>query len=427
MRVSMTIMFGKLRNVTMKMSSTVFIIHEPSHFRGTDSTLHLQIDRRGGNGFTDAISYTLIHVSLREDPLPMTTAETILIVDDNPTILNMLGAFLEQTSLHVCTATSGDAALEIAQDVPLDLILLDVMMPNIDGFEVCRRLKANATTQDIPVIFMTALSEPEDEVNGLHLGAVDYITKPFRKEIVLARINTHLALRKFQTLLKQQNAALDAYARTVAHDLKNPLSNIMSCVNYLLGNRSALEPEEQNDYLKLIKLSGARALMITQELLILAGVRRGEVSIQPLDMAAIISRVQDQLSPMIEAYQGMVIVPDTWPLAEGHTAWVEMVWINYLSNGLKYGGSPPCLELGATRQSDGMIRFWVLDRGQGLTREAQARLFTEFTRLEGTDAEGHGLGLSIARRIIERLGGAVGVESEVGHGSKFFFTLPAIE
>jgi signal transduction histidine kinase len=130
---------------------------------------------------------------------------------------------------------------------------------------------------------------------------------------------------------------------------------------------------------------------------------------------------------MIEEYGGEVITPITpelWPVAEGYTPWVEEVWINYLSNGLKYGGHPPRLEVGATPQDDGMIRFWVKDNGPGLDAEEQARLFAEFTRLGKVRAQGHGLGLSIVRRIMEKLGGQAGVESEVGQGSLFYFTLP---
>ncbi|NIU99771.1 MAG: hybrid sensor histidine kinase/response regulator, partial [Phycisphaerae bacterium] len=128
----------------------------------------------------------------------------------------------------------------------------------------------------------------------------------------------------------------------------------------------------------------------------------------------------------IEEYRGEIIFPKTWPVAQGYAPWIEEVWTNYLSNALKYGGRPPRLELGAKRQSDGMIRFWVRDNGPGLKPETQATLFTEFTRLTEVRAQGHGLGLSIVRRIIEKLGGEVGFDSEnvPGQGSAFYFTLP---
>jgi two-component system sensor histidine kinase/response regulator len=118
-------------------------------------------------------------------------------------------------------------------------------------------------------------------------------------------------------------------------------------------------------------------------------------------------------------------LPKTWPVALGYGPWVEEVWVNYLSNGLKYGGQPPRVELGATAQPDGQVCFWIRDNGSGIPPEAQTRLFTPFTRLDQVRAEGHGLGLSIVRRIVEKLGGQVGVKSEAGQGSVFTFTLPA--
>jgi two-component system sensor histidine kinase/response regulator len=164
----------------------------------------------------------------------------------------------------------------------------------------------------------------------------------------------------------------------------------------------------------------------------------------PLDMASIVAEAQQRLAHMIEGHQAEIVLSDTWPAATGYGPWVEEVWVNYLSNAIKYGGRPPRVELGfvvsacpdrsprappngATAQPDGMVCFWVRDNGPGLTSEEQARLFTPFTRLDQVRAKGHGLGLSIVRRIVEKLGGQVGVESEVGRGSVFTFTLPATD
>ena len=144
-------------------------------------------------------------------------------------------------------------------------------------------------------------------------------------------------------------------------------------------------------------------------------------------MAAILAEVQQHLVDMIEDSRAEIILPAHWPTALGYAPWIEEVWVNYISNGLKYGGTPPRLELGATPQNNAMIRFWVRDNGQGLSSEAQTILFTEFTRLDQIRVQGYGLGLSIVRRIIDKLGGQVGVESIVGQGSTFYFTLPYAE
>jgi len=142
-------------------------------------------------------------------------------------------------------------------------------------------------------------------------------------------------------------------------------------------------------------------------------------------MAAIVDAAQKRLAPLIAELQAEIVLPGAWPVALGHGPWVEEVWVNYLSNALKYGGRPPHIELGAAAQPDGTARFWVADDGAGLAPEDQARLFVPFTRLGQVRAEGYGLGLSIVRRIVDRLGGQVGVESAPGRGSVFFFTLPA--
>jgi signal transduction histidine kinase len=162
---------------------------------------------------------------------------------------------------------------------------------------------------------------------------------------------------------------------------------------------------------------------IIDELLLMAGLRKAEVELDHLDMASVVDEALGRLAYTIEERQAQIALPESWPLALGCGPWVEEVWGNYLSNALKYGGRPPRVELGGEEQADGMVRFWVRDNGPGLTPEEQERLFKSFERLDRMRAKGHGLGLSIVWRIVEKLGGEVGVESEVGRGSVFWFTL----
>jgi signal transduction histidine kinase len=171
---------------------------------------------------------------------------------------------------------------------------------------------------------------------------------------------------------------------------------------------------------------GRQGLSIIKELLLLASISKESIETEVLDMLEIIYNVRYRLQLMLEQSEGQLIEPPVWPMALGYGPWVEEVWDNYISNGLKYGGQPPVLELGATPQAGGMIRFWIKDDGEGLTPEEQAQLFTEFVRLDDVGVvEGNGLGLSIVRRIVNKLGGQVGVESQPGQGSTFYFTLPA--
>lgn len=355
--------------------------------------------------------------------------DTLLVVDDVPANVSVLLEFLTNAGFKVLVAKDGSTAIKrVAYGHP-DLILLDVMMPGKSGFEVCEILKSQAESQDIPIIFMTAVSDTVDKVKGLSLGAVDYITKPFQQEEMLARIKTHLNLRKLQQKLEKRNMELKAFARTVAHDLKNPINGIIGLCNLLLKQRvsDSLKSENQEKYLQWIAESGQKTIEIIDALLLLAGASQQDyVETRPLDMLPMINHVlETRLAQMVKDFQGEIRLAEIWPVALGYAPWVEEIWVNYLSNGLKYGGQPPHLELGANTQDDGIIRFWVRDNGPGMTKKAQAQLFTPFIRLHQDRADGHGLGLSIVRQIVEKLGGQAGVESAEGRGSVFYFTLLA--
>lgn len=351
-----------------------------------------------------------------------------MIIDDIHDNVKVLRAFLSHAGFDVLIASEGEEGLQITEHVHPDLILLDIMMPGMDGFEVCRRLKSQENTKDIPIIFLTALTEVVDKMKGFKLGAADYITKPFQQEEVLARVNTHITLRKQQQQLQKRNLELDAFAHTVAHDLKNPLSAIVNLTELFLEKYSANTPQDHDGIktLQFIEKSARRTINIINALLTLSGVsRHTDVTLKPLNMSQIIEQVIQQLASMIEEYQGQIDLPDSWPVALGYAPWIEEIWINYLSNGLKYGGQPPLMALGADTLDSGMIRFWVRDNGTGLSPDAIAQLFTPFTRLHHKRAEGHGLGLSIVQQIVEKLGGEAGVESKLDQGSLFYFTLPA--
>jgi signal transduction histidine kinase len=361
----------------------------------------------------------------------MSQKKSILVVDDTRENLRLLAEILTSRGYRVRPAPNGERALASIQKELPDLILLDIMMPEMDGYEVCRQLKADEQTRHIPVIFISALGEIFDKMRAFSSGGVDYITKPFQIEEVLARIQTHLSLeemrQKLQTQnqqLQEQNRELDAFAHTVAHDLKNPLARVSTSLRMVQMYGSNLDEEMQQ--LIQISLAGAHKMnSIIYELLLLASVRKEAVPLAPVNMVEVVNQALTRLSQMIEEYQPELVTPEGWPVALGYAPWIEEVWANYLSNGLKYGGRPPFLELGATPEAGGLIRFWVRDNGPGMTPEAQAMLFTEFTRFDKVRAQGHGLGLSIVRRILDKLGGQVGVESNPGAGSVFYFILPA--
>ena len=227
--------------------------------------------------------------------------------------------------------------------------------------------------------------------------------------------------------LHARNEELDAFAHTVAHDLKNPVSLVITSADLLADEQFAMDEQERIQCASTISHAGRKMDNIIQELLLLSQLRTVDVEKLPLDMAGIVEEARRQLAQMSTEYQAEITLPaaPVWPVTLGYGPWIEEVWVNYLSNAIKYGGKPPRVELGVETLPDGMVRFWVRDNGPGIPPEAQARLFTPFTRLDQVRARGHGLGLSIVRRIVEKLGGQAGVESAVGQGSLFYFTLPA--
>ncbi|NDJ77948.1 MAG: tetratricopeptide repeat protein [Chloroflexi bacterium] len=242
-----------------------------------------------------------------------------------------------------------------------------------------------------------------------------------------ARIAVAVDNARAHTELERLVAELDAFARTVAHDLKSPLTTIMGYSYLLLGdNLTSPSEAERRENAQIIVEMSEKMNTIIDALLLLSKVRStAEVTMENVNMAPLIRDVRRRLANLIDAYQADMKEPARWPLARGYAPWIEEVWSNYLSNALKYGGRPPVIELGADAQADGMVRFWVRDNGPGLSPEEQAQLFVPFTRLSQAQVEGHGLGLSIVQRIIEKLGGQVGIESTPGAGSIFSFTLPA--
>lgn len=357
----------------------------------------------------------------------------ILIVDDTPANLRLLSNMLTEQEYKVRAVVNGQMALTTTRAIPPDLILLDINMPGMNGYEVCQRLKTDEATRAIPIIFISALDEVQDKVKAFTVGGVDYITKPFQFEEVLARVETHLSLCRLQKELGQEIVArdkliaeLDAYAHTVAHDLKNPLTALIGFSELMLDRYEKMPPEQVERNLRVIAENGRRMTNIIEELLLLASVRQqGQVVMEPVDMAHVVSEVRARLADMIKRNDAELVAPDTWPVVLGHGAWVEEVWTNYISNAIKYGGKPPHIELGATSQEDGYVRFWVRDNGAGIAQEDQPRLFTPFERLSQARTEGHGLGLSIVQRIVEKLGGYVSLNSAPDQGSTFSFSLPA--
>jgi len=292
----------------------------------------------------------------------------------------------------------------------------------------------------MPVFFAFALALPSKVVEQLIAQStaelaqinlqleelVEARTAELRAEI-FERQQAQDSLSERTAELEKRNEELDAYAHTVAHDLKAPLASVIGFSDLLEKRSDKIASDKLAYYCSIIAQNGRKIVNIVDALLLLASVRKvEEVPMERLALPVIIEDIQRRLADAILQSNAEIIVPDHWPDVKGYQPWVEEILANYISNAIKYGGRPPRVEVGVAEHIDGHVRLWVRDNGRGLTPEEQARLFTPFTRLDQIRVQGYGLGLSIVQRIAEKLNGEVGVESTVGQGSTFYFTLPLL-
>lgn len=237
------------------------------------------------------------------------------------------------------------------------------------------------------------------------------------------------AMLQYTQELENQNAELDAFADSVAHDLRNPLSTIIGFAEALLEPFDDLTQQAQQAIIASIARVGRKMDSIIEELLLFARVRKMAVKSVPVDMGPLVDNVRQRLQQLIASHEAELTVPERWPLALAHGPWIEEVWANYISNAISYGGRPPKVILGADHVPDNRVRFWVCDNGTGVPPSLQKRIFHGFDHSSALRPQGHGLGLALVKRIIEKLNGTVELESPLqnGSGSRFSFTLPAAD
>ena len=370
-------------------------------------------------------------------PSPPPTAETIAIVDDEPANLTVLEATLSRAGYRVVLFPRGEWALAAAQEEPPDLGLFDVRMPGLDGYELCRRFKADERLRDIPIIFVSALSATEDIAAGFECGGVDYIAKPYREPEVLARVRTHLALRKAYLDLADQHARLqaleqhrDSLVHMLVHDLRGPLQVIRGYLELIEEGLIV----GQADSADLDNLQ--RAIRNTQQLDLMVTT---VVQLSRMESASI--PLQRRPVPVHELYQAaqMLAFPpkarleigvrmaESLPLLLCDLEVSARILANLLGNALKHTPDQTLIEFGAEPHPAG-VRLWVRDRGPGIPSQYHQLIFEKF----GVAAQPRdqrpgstGFGLAFCKLAVEAQGGTIGVESEPGQGSTFWFTLPA--
>jgi len=351
---------------------------------------------------------------------------TILIVDDTPANLSVLVDTLSESGYKLMVAEDGEDALAQTAHKQPDLILLDVMMPGLDGFETCRRLKAQAATRDIPVIFMTALTDTAEKVRAFGAGAVDYITKPIQHEEALARINTHLTIRRLQHELREQLALKERFMRIAGHDLRNPLCLIL--MSGELARRKSGTPAAA-EYLESIHSSAKQMRRIIDTFL---NIRKpGDENRSPMDRAdlnLIAAAVAAQNGPAAErkALTLELELAENVPFAKADAGSSYQALSNYVSNAIKF--HPPGGRIVIrTRLTELTIVTEVQDGGPGVPPAERAALFGEYARLSNRPTGGEestGLGLSIVKQLVEVEGGRVGADFPSSGGSVFWFEVP---
>ncbi len=360
--------------------------------------------------------------------------DEILIVDDMPANIRILGQLL-RSQYQIRIATSGEQALSIAaSENPPDLILLDVMMPGMDGYEVCRRLKKDTRLSNIPVIFITAKGEAEDETKGLEMGAVDYIVKPFSPSITLARVKTHLELKRQRDELAQMTLDLtelnhmkDNLLAVCSHDLRSPLNGILGFADLLL-EKEYLDPEDREG-LTHIKASGNVLLGLINDILDLSKARAEQVELkmEPVSLVAVIKTSISALKHLAVGKGQALDFEDQSDDAAilGNASTLGRVFNNLLSNAIKFTPEKGTIRITVEPGPEGKVRARVIDSGIGIPDEKIPYLFDQFTQTSqsGTSGEqGTGLGMSIVKEILEKHKVPISVESESGKGTCFKLT-----
>ncbi|MFK7921748.1 MAG: ATP-binding protein [Bacteroidia bacterium] len=314
--------------------------------------------------------------------------------------------------------------LKLVEDGRFDLVILDYDLPEINGLEVLERIQLIAP--NLPIVFATHFSDTKIAVEAIKKGALDYIAKG-ETDVFLRKIEHNLQdwLHIHDAKINQLNliADLKNYAQTVAHDLKNPLSTLKALTSLLSIDEN--NEVEITKYASAIATTVDKMRGIVDELLLMASTKKEDVEFKALNTHQLVTSAVDRLDYLIKDRSATVKVIDSFPAAMGYPAWVEEIWVNFISNALKYGGPAPQIEIDADILSDGRIRFWVIDNGPGVPLEKQQDLFKPLAKLDYGKTNGHGLGLSIVKRIAEKLNGEVGLFSRDGEGARFYFVLPA--
>jgi signal transduction histidine kinase len=357
-----------------------------------------------------------------------------MVVDDTVENLRLLSGMLGEHGFEVRPVTSGAQALRAAERDPPDLVLLDINMPEMDGYEVCRRLKQIDVVRDVPVIFLTALSETADKLKAFQAGGVDYVTKPFQVEEVLARVRSHVSLRQARSELAQSYERLlslerlrDDLVHMVVHDMRSPMSVLLSHLGFVLEDAKAGGAADTTDLEGAIK--AARSLnRMASDLLDLSRLEDGKMPLekQACNVTELASEVTSALS-VLDRSRSLALIANGAVSTACDRVLTYRVLENLILNAIKHTPAGTTIKVGVEKQG-AYVRVWVEDEGPGVPESARERIFEKFGTVESRKSkEFHsvGLGLAFCKLAVEAHGGSIGVDPAPVKGSVFWFTLPA--
>jgi two-component system sensor histidine kinase/response regulator len=366
----------------------------------------------------------------------LTPRPSILIVDDLPNNLRLLSIMLTEKGYQVRKAINGQMALNTVRSLIPDLILLDINMPDLNGYQVCEQLKADEKTREIPVIFISALDDVLDKVKAFQVGGVDYISKPFQGEEVMARIENQLTIscqkKQLQNEIQERQKAeetLEIYLHAVSHDLRNPVIGMSMILKNLLKNSQGATKEIPLNILQQMDNSCDRQLTLIDSLV---ETRQNDLwgvslELQSLSLYEIGQQISQEWELRLKEHQASLInsfSPDL-PLVNADVHHLWRVFENLLANALKHNPDGIVITLSA-RQEDNYLRCSIADDGVGISEEQRKQLFDRYQRGNTKNHISLGLGLYLCRQIIHAHGGEIGIRNNDEKGSQFWFTLPLI-
>lgn len=353
----------------------------------------------------------------------------ILAIDDNAENLKVLNTILRQEGYNIAIALDAINGMKILTEVSIDLILMDIMMPGIDGFEACKLIKANNSFSEIPIIFISAINSTQDIVKALNSGGVDYITKPFQAEEVKVRVATHLKLSQQKKELQKLNADKNKFISILAHDLRSPFSSLIGLTDLLYKNFRNYDSQKTEDFLDIILRSAKSTFGLLENILTWARAEQGKIPFEPvkLDLLKICEEISSYMQLVAISKNIKIIININQDI--NLTADKDMITTiirNLISNGLKFTKSGGKITVSAKRKKGETI-IMIADTGIGISEKVASTLFkmTEVLSTDGTaDEKGTGIGLLICKEFVDKHGGSIWVESELNVGTTFSFSIP---